>query len=90
MIAGPSSKFKIDINHGHSVSEVLFPFNLKFNTMPSYSSAKSLPNRAQDHHETTVARLAQIQSQLAEGPRGGKLNGKVCIITGVGSLKGIG
>jgi hypothetical protein len=38
----------------------------------------------------TVARLTKIQSHLATAPRGGKLKDKVCIVTGVGSLKGIG
>jgi NAD(P)-dependent dehydrogenase (short-subunit alcohol dehydrogenase family) len=38
----------------------------------------------------TVVRLAQIQSRLATAPRSGKLRGKVAIITGVGSIKGIG
>jgi hypothetical protein len=37
-----------------------------------------------------VERLARIQSHLATAPRTGKLKGKVAIITGVGSLKGIG
>ena len=38
----------------------------------------------------TVARLASIQSHLDTAPRSGKLKGKVCIITGVGSMKGMG
>ncbi|KZV69934.1 sex determination protein tasselseed-2 [Peniophora sp. CONT] len=38
----------------------------------------------------TVARLASIQSHLDVAPRSGKLKGKVCIVTGVGSMKGIG
>jgi hypothetical protein len=44
----------------------------------------------QEHHERTVVRLTKIQSHLATAPRTGKLKGKVAIITGVGSLKGIG
>ncbi|KAN0111349.1 sex determination protein tasselseed-2 [Russula decolorans] len=44
----------------------------------------------QEHHKHTVVRLAKIQSHLATAPRTGKLKGKVAIITGVGSLKGIG
>jgi hypothetical protein len=35
-------------------------------------------------------RLAKIKSHLATAPRTGKLKGKVAIVTGVGSLKGIG
>lgn len=39
----------------------------------------------------TTARLEQLRSQFAgKTPRGGKLKDKVCVITGVGSLKGIG
>ncbi|KAH9941002.1 NAD(P)-binding protein [Amylocystis lapponica] len=38
----------------------------------------------------TAARLAAIQGQLAAAPRGARLRGKVCVITGVGSLRGIG
>jgi hypothetical protein len=44
----------------------------------------------QEHYKRTVTRLARIQSHLATAPRTGKLRGKVAIITGVGSLKGIG
>lgn len=52
--------------------------------------------KAQDqknHNEAlkaTIARLERIQSQLKDSPRGLRLKDKVCIITGVGSLKGIG
>ncbi|KAL6308138.1 hypothetical protein BKA93DRAFT_765598 [Sparassis latifolia] len=38
----------------------------------------------------TASRLEQIQSQLDSSPRGTRLKGKVCVITGVGSLIGIG
>ena len=41
-------------------------------------------------YKRTIARVAKIQSHLAETPRGNKLKDKVCIITGVDSLKGIG
>jgi len=44
----------------------------------------------QEHYKRTVARLASIQSHLATVPHSGKLRGKVAIITGVSSLKGIG
>jgi hypothetical protein len=44
----------------------------------------------QEHYKHTLVRLARIQSHLSTAPRTGKLNGKVAIITGVGSLKGIG
>ncbi|KAI0718982.1 NAD(P)-binding protein [Cerioporus squamosus] len=38
----------------------------------------------------TLARLESIRSHLQNAPRGTRLKDKVCIITGVGSLKGIG
>jgi len=45
---------------------------------------------SQEHYKRTVLRLAIIQSHLATAPRIGKLRGKVVVITGVGSPKGIG
>ncbi|KAI9509716.1 sex determination protein tasselseed-2 [Russula earlei] len=44
----------------------------------------------QEQYNRTVTRLSSIQSHLATTARTGKLKGKVVIITGVGSLKGIG
>lgn len=44
----------------------------------------------EEHLRRTQARLEQIRSQFVQSPRGSKLKDKVCIITGVGSLKGIG
>lgn len=38
----------------------------------------------------TAARLEKIQSQLETSPRASRLKGKVCVITGVGSMLGIG
>ncbi|THH29952.1 hypothetical protein EUX98_g4240 [Antrodiella citrinella] len=43
-----------------------------------------------EHFKQTVARLEQIQGQFTSFPRNSRLKGKVCVITGVGSLKGIG
>ena len=40
--------------------------------------------------KATVARLERIQLQLKDAPRGIRLKDKVCIITGVGSMMGIG
>lgn len=45
---------------------------------------------AEAAYKRTVARLAVITKQFTGGPCGTKLKGKVAIITGVGSLKGIG
>ncbi|KDQ21507.1 hypothetical protein BOTBODRAFT_25951 [Botryobasidium botryosum FD-172 SS1] len=44
----------------------------------------------EEAYKRTLARLAHIQTQLLRTPQGNKLEGKVCVITGVGSLKGIG
>jgi len=43
-----------------------------------------------DFVKRTAARLERIQSQLEATPRGTRLKGKVCVITGVGSMLGIG
>jgi hypothetical protein len=40
-------------------------------------------------YEQTLRRLQRIQDHLSR-PRSNRLKGKVCIVTGVGSLKGIG
>lgn len=53
--------------------------------MPSSSSTTS-----KEAYQKTLARVEKIQSHLKSSPRGSKLKGKVCIITGVGSMKGIG
>jgi hypothetical protein len=55
--------------------------------MSSYSNNK---NKAQADHAKTAERLKRIQNQVSGGPRGGTLKDKVCIITGAGSMKGIG
>ncbi|KAG9002235.1 hypothetical protein FRB94_004050 [Tulasnella sp. JGI-2019a] len=41
-------------------------------------------------HARTLKRLESLQNQLARKRKGDRLDGKVCIITGVGSKKGIG
>jgi hypothetical protein len=55
--------------------------------MSSYSDNK---NKAQANYAKTAERLKRIQNQVSGGPRGGTLNGKICIVTGAGSMKGIG
>jgi len=55
-----------------------------------YDKARSQSKSAQEQYAITTARIKQIQSQLDSSIRAGKLRGKVCIVTGVGSLKGIG
>ncbi|KII92970.1 hypothetical protein PLICRDRAFT_37783 [Plicaturopsis crispa FD-325 SS-3] len=56
----------------------------------SYSKIGSKAPGAEALYNKTVARIGKIQSHLSTAPRGNRLKGKVCIITGVGSLKGIG
>ncbi|KAJ6594015.1 hypothetical protein B0H19DRAFT_46013 [Mycena capillaripes] len=56
----------------------------------SYSKTRAASQTAQDFYENTKARIQKIQSHLTSSPRGIRLKDKVCIITGVGSLKGIG
>ena len=51
------------------------------------SGKLSIPNIS---YEMTVRRLAKIQGHLSNRPRSERLKDKVCIITGVGSLTGIG
>ncbi|KAJ7072224.1 hypothetical protein C8F01DRAFT_1205847 [Mycena amicta] len=61
--------------------------------MSSYNRARASATDSQataSFHEATKERLAKIQSHLADSPRGTRLKDKICIVTGVGSLKGIG
>ncbi|EGO00025.1 hypothetical protein SERLA73DRAFT_180399 [Serpula lacrymans var. lacrymans S7.3] len=55
--------------------------------MSSYKLPTSNPD---EHYQRTLSRVNKIQSHLSETPRGQRLKGKVCIVTGVGSLHGIG
>lgn len=43
-----------------------------------------------DFRKRTLARLDSIKNHLQTSPRGSRLKDKVCVITGAGSLKGIG
>ncbi|TRM69323.1 hypothetical protein BD626DRAFT_473678 [Schizophyllum amplum] len=58
----------------------------------TYGKTVSAPKTGvnEDSYKRTVARIQKIQSHLENEPRGTRLKGKVCIVTGVGSLKGIG
>ena len=59
-----------------------------------YGSSGSKPKAtavgSDEFYKKTLARLEKIQSHLEQAPRTGRLKDKVCIVTGVGSLKGIG
>jgi hypothetical protein len=56
----------------------------------SYSRLPGASQGVDETYKHTLARIQKIQSHLDNAPRGSRLKGKVCIITGVGSLKGIG
>ena len=58
--------------------------------MSAYTKIRSPQPSADERHQRTTARLQSIRLQLSNAPRGAKLKDKVCVITGVGSLKGIG
>jgi len=58
--------------------------------MGEYTSTKAPGTANEIHYAATAARIKQIQTQLETSVRTGKLKSKVCIITGVGSMKGIG
>ena len=57
--------------------------------MSGYDNTRSKTASPEEHYKNTLSRIEQIQAQF-KAPGTGKLKGKVCIITGVGSLKGIG
>ncbi|KAJ7287416.1 hypothetical protein C8J57DRAFT_1283845 [Mycena rebaudengoi] len=58
--------------------------------MSAYEKTRPKQQSAEEFYQNTKARIQKIQSHLATSPRGIRLKDKVCIITGVGSLKGIG
>ena len=61
--------------------------------MPKSNSAcgvAAVEAKDDDSYRKTAARIEKIQSHLSRSARGSRLKGKVCVITGVGSLKGIG
>lgn len=64
-------------------------FSNRFFTLTTCTNTK-LRIKMTDGYEKTLERLKIIQSHLERKPRSGRLAGKVAIITGVGSLTGIG
>jgi len=56
----------------------------------SYKNTRAPQQAAQEFYESTKARIQKIQAHLTSSPRGTRLKDKVVVITGVGSLKGIG
>lgn len=57
--------------------------------MSQYGKTKTLQG-GEEFVAQTRARLETIKTHLETAPRSGKLKGKICVITGAGSLKGIG
>ncbi|KZT19059.1 NAD(P)-binding protein [Neolentinus lepideus HHB14362 ss-1] len=55
-----------------------------------YNALRTKGAGDEEFYQRTVARIEKIQSHLSSTPRGSRLKGKVCVITGVGSMKGIG
>jgi hypothetical protein len=68
------------------------PSHSYYAPMPSPSVYEMLKKTKspEEHFATTTARIKQIQVQLESSVRSFKLKDKVCVITGVGSMKGIG
>lgn len=66
------------------------PDNKKTGVSDYAQTKVSSEAKGEDFYKKTLARLEKIQTHLETTPRGSRLKGKVCIITGVGSLKGIG
>lgn len=54
------------------------------------SALASGSNDVKAAYERTLARISKVREQVENAPRGGSMSGKVCIITGVGSMLGIG
>jgi hypothetical protein len=58
--------------------------------MSQYKKVAAAQASAEEQYKRTLARVAKIQGHLANAPRAERMKDKVCIVTGVGSLKGIG
>ncbi|KAI0790627.1 hypothetical protein C8Q75DRAFT_759779 [Abortiporus biennis] len=59
---------------------------------PSYDKVRVSSSNVsnEEFYKKTLDRIQKIKGHIENDPRGTKLKGKVCVITGVGSLKGIG
>ncbi|KAJ3989963.1 hypothetical protein F5890DRAFT_1483779 [Lentinula detonsa] len=55
-----------------------------------YDNTRQNPPSPDEFLKSSLARIQKVQSHLDSSPRGTRMKGKVCIITGAGSLKGIG
>ncbi|KAG7098653.1 hypothetical protein E1B28_000569 [Marasmius oreades] len=63
--------------------------NVPKKTESPYDNAR-IKSDVQDTLQMSLKRIQNIKSHLDSAPRGQRLQGKVCIVTGVGSMKGIG
>ncbi|KAF5370839.1 hypothetical protein D9758_001976 [Tetrapyrgos nigripes] len=55
-----------------------------------YDNTRQKQSVSDEFLKSTLSRISKIQAHLDSTPRGVRMKGKVCIITGTGSLKGIG
>ncbi|THV02366.1 NAD(P)-binding protein [Dendrothele bispora CBS 962.96] len=55
-----------------------------------YDNTRQQGPSSDEFLKSTLTRISKIQSHLSTAPRGVRMKGKVCIITGTGSMKGIG
>lgn len=55
-----------------------------------YDNTRQKATSQDEFLKSSLARIQQVQMHLDTTPRGIRMKGKVCIITGAGSLKGIG
>ncbi|KAK7472762.1 hypothetical protein VKT23_000872 [Stygiomarasmius scandens] len=55
-----------------------------------YDNTRQKTSGSDEFLKSTLTRISRIQSHLDSAPRGARMKGKVCIITGTGSMKGIG
>jgi hypothetical protein len=58
--------------------------------MSEYKKVATVSMSPEEMYKRTISRIESIQGHLAKAPRSERMRGKVCIVTGVGSLKGIG
>jgi len=74
----------------HQVYIPVMPDPKKFDVPDFKQTQVSSEGKGEEFYKKTIARLEKIQSHLETAPRGLRLKGKVCVVTGVGSPKGIG
>jgi hypothetical protein len=58
--------------------------------MSGYKKSAAVTMSAEEQYKRTLARVSKIQGHLSNTPRAERMKDKVCIVTGVSSLKGIG